>query len=205
MEGENNQSMKQTFDIAPNTLDRDWYGDRVIGRPKWALWIHGGNLHFRGGADMPPFCLDKDQGGSFVEGLWDGDVAELFLFNPATGYYLEFNLSPKGSWWCCAFDAPRRRTVPSLAPLLGTRTESAMTEAGWNSALVLPLSSLPAALAFDPETTKGNVSFCLGSPQRCITLADLGDGKPDFHRPDRFIPISGMLAHPNVIPRAGLQ
>jgi hypothetical protein len=176
-----------------NALERDWHGDPAPGRPRWGLRISGGGLRFAGGADAPPICLDGDAGGGFVEGLWNADAAELFLLNPATGFYLEFNLSPGGAWWCCAFDAPRARAARGPAPLPGVQAEAAVRKGGWESSLTVPLASLPQELAFDPETTRGNVAFCLGSPQRFVTLADLGGGAPDFHRPEKWVPLREIL------------
>jgi hypothetical protein len=39
----------------------------------------------------------------------------------------------------------------------------------------------------------GNVTFCLGRPQRYFTAADLGAGQPDFHRPRAWPPLGKML------------
>jgi len=185
--------MDRKPDIAMDTMDTDWFGGPAPCRPRWALCVRGGDLCFRAGADLPPICLETDSGGGFVEGLWEGDVAELFLLNPATGFYVEFNLSPRGSWWCCPFDAPRERTAPGPAPLPGARTESTATGAGWDSAIAVPLASLPAALAFDPGTTRGNITFCLGRPPSYFTAADLGGGAPDFHRPDKWVALKQLL------------
>jgi hypothetical protein len=131
--------------------------------------------------------------GGFAEGLWEGDVVELFMLNPATGFYMEFNLSPCGAWWCCAFDAPRVRAAGFPAPLPGVRAEAVWRGAAWEGTLSVPLASLPRALAFDADATAGNIAFCLGRPQRYVTLADLGGGTPDFHRPSRWLPLRGML------------
>jgi hypothetical protein len=181
-------------------LDRDWSGGPAPDGPRWALWACGGRLHFRAAAGPPPVSACDAGGGEFVEGLWEGDVAELFLLNPATGFYMEFNLSPGGAWWCCAFDAPRVRSG-SPAPLPGVEARAAgLDDGGWEAELAVPLASLPMGLAFDPldpGATRGNVAFCLGRPQRHFTLADLGVGPPDFHRPSKWVPLRGMLCGPN--------
>jgi hypothetical protein len=187
---------------AMKTLDRDWSGIPAPDGPRWALWARGGRLHFWAAADLPPTLTGSAGGGEFIEGLWEGDVAELFLLNPATGFYMEFNLSPGGAWWCCAFDAPRVRSG-SPAPLPGVTARAAELDVGWEAELAVPLASLPQGLALDPfdpldpGATKGNVTFCLGRPQRHFTLADLGGGEPDFHRPSKWVPLRGMLGGPN--------
>ena len=173
-------------------LDHDWYGTGAPGNPQWALEIKDGLLVLRGVANAPPVCIAEDREGSFVEGLWEGDVVELFLVNPDTGFYIEFNLGPRGAWWCCTFDSPRARAA-APEPLPGITTRARPTEAAWDSTLAIPLRSLPPSLNFDPDTTKGNITFCLGRPQQFITLADLGGGTPDFHRPGKWIALSKML------------
>jgi hypothetical protein len=176
-----------------NTLDRDWFGAPAPAPARWAPRTGCGRLHFSGRADAPPNRLDRDSEGAFTEGLWGADGAELFLLNPAPGLYVEFNLSPGGAWWCCAFGAPRARAGAGPAPLPGAAARAAGRGAGWLSELTVPLASLPSGLAFDAGATKGNIAFCLGRPRRCFTLADLGGGAPDFHRPERWIPLREIL------------
>jgi len=213
--------------VVLKALSVDWYGAKVPGDPKWGLEIKNGFLTLKGAACAPPMCVEKDREGAFVEGLWEGDVIELFLLNPQTGFYVEFNLGPRGGWWHCAFNFPRKRVGP-LKRLFGVRTHVASSQeprqtwengtsfcqareigtsfcqAGemrdactpapyWQSVLMVPLTSLPSELAFDVATTRGNVTFCIGKPQQFITLADLGGGEPDFHRPDRWIALKKML------------
>ena len=175
-------------------LDKDWYGVEVPGSPSWALWAEDGNLLLRGSVASTAIALPEDECGAFVEGLWEGDAVELFLLNPASGFYIEFNLAPRGAWWCCTFDAPRNRAaIP--APLPGVRAHAHFTENRWDSSLAIPIRALPPALDFKPGTTKGNITFCLGSPQQFVTLADLGGGAPDFHRPEKWIGVHEMMSH----------
>jgi len=171
----------------------DWHGKKTRGEPQWGLDIKGGFLSLRGVVYAPPMRLSEGRGGSFVEGVWEKDLIELFLLNPDSGYYVEFNLGPQGEWWWCTFIAPRVRAVATPRPLLGVITNACISEESWDSTLYVPLSSLPRRLAFCPDTTKGNIAFCLGDPQQYITLADLGDGPPDFHRPDKWIPLAKLL------------
>ncbi len=175
------------------TLDTDWYGATVAGDPRWALAIEGVDLVLRGAAMVKPTRVPMDAPGRFVEGLWDGDLVEVFLLNPATGYYLELNLAPRGGWWACGHTAPRVR-VPQGAQLLdGGRTRMVASDDRWDSILRVPLASLPAELAFDPAVTRGNVTMCLGNPQQYLTVADLGGGNPDFHRPEHWLPMAELL------------
>jgi len=179
--------------MTPALLDRDWFGTLVPGEPRWALALEGPDLVLRGVCDAPPVKVPGDRPGGFLEGLWDGDVVELFLLNPATGWYLEFNLAPGGGWWACGHTAPRVRVAGGAAPLDGARTRMVARERGWDCTLRVPIASLPAELAFDPATTRANITFCLGQPQRYCTLADLGGGDPDFHRPQHWLALADVL------------
>jgi hypothetical protein len=189
-----NESMDS---LSLHPLDKDWYGAKSPGCPQWGLEIIDGLLVLNGKVCAPPICIGGDSEGHFVEGLWEADVVELFLLNPATGFYLEFNLGPRGGWWCCSFSLPRARVDENPKPLPGVRAVANLTEAGWGSSLAVPLHSLPQCLSFDLGKTRGNITFCLGAPQQYITLADLGGGEPDFHRPEKWLPITSLLApHP---------
>jgi hypothetical protein len=175
-------------------VERDWFGVAALGPPKWLLTIDDDVLALRGMVASPPICTKQDCESGFIEGLWEADVVELFLSNPRTGFYIEFNLAPRGAWWCCTFDSPRSRCADGAKPIEGVQTRAAYTEESWDSMLLVHLKSLPYRLAFDVGSTLANITFCLGRPQQFITLADLGGGEPDFHRPNKWIPIGKILA-----------
>jgi hypothetical protein len=169
-----------------------------------------GTLTFNAEVNRSPFiapcdCLEE---GSFVEGLWEGDCAELFLCNPSTGYYIELNLSSRGSWWYCPFSAPHIRVKgikENEIPLNGVISSFVNHIDSWSASLVLPLSSLPLELQLSPDLTTGNVCFCLHDkltshpqvnntvPSSCselffshCTLADDTDSTPNFHVPQKW-------------------
>ena len=100
--------------------------------------------------------------------------AELFLANPNSGFYVEVNLSPVGSWWFCAFTSPHKRHVEQPARLPGVTTTSSRNSDSWSASLTLPLVSLPLELQFDPSVTTGNVTFCLQNNR---------DHKQNNHKP----------------------
>lgn len=168
-------------------LDKDWFGAPVPAAPECKLSLDAGAITLRARVKKSPLIVAGDTGG-FTEGLWEGDCAELFLVNQKTGYYLEFNLSPKGGWWCCAFTAPRVRAPGAPRELAGVSSSGIPADATWSAELRIPVAALPAELAFDPAVTRGNITFCLGdNPQLYLTYADLGGGKPDFHLPGKWV------------------
>lgn len=125
--------------------------------------------------------------GLYKSELWKFDVAELFLADPASGRYFEFNLAPNGAWWTCEFTAPRVRAdeVDIAMPDVATFSEMA-PDGSWVAAMAIPLDLLRARLDFGPGS-RVNVAMILGSPeQKFISASDLGDGEPDFHQPARF-------------------
>lgn len=125
--------------------------------------------------------------GRFQAELWRHDVAELFLADPVSGRYFEFNLAPNGAWWSCEFTAPRVRAeeVEIAMPEVATFSEMA-PDGSWVAAMALPVDLLKARLDFGTGT-RLNVTMILESPrQRFLSAVNLGEGEPDFHQPDRF-------------------
>lgn len=129
----------------------------------------------------------KARPGAFHAELWRYDVAELFLADPVSGRYFEFNLAPNGAWWSCEFIAPRVRAeaVEIAMPEIATFSEMS-ADGSWLAAMAIPLDLLKARLNFGPQT-RINFTFILESPaQKFISASDLGPGAPDFHQPERF-------------------
>jgi len=125
--------------------------------------------------------------GRFQAELWRHDVAELFLFDPVSGRYFEFNLAPNGAWWTCEFIAPRvRADLAEIAmPEVATFSELA-ADGSWVAAMAIPVELLNARLNFGNETYV-NVTMILESPvQKFISATDLGPGEPNFHQPAQF-------------------
>jgi hypothetical protein len=135
----------------------------------------------------PAVIHPRARPGVFQGELWRYDVAELFLLEPRTGRYFEFNLAPNGGWWTCEFTAPRVRADEVEIAMPEVATYSEITADGsWVAAMAVPLDLLRARLDFGPRT-RGNVTMILESPkQRFLSAVDLGGGEPDFHQPTRF-------------------
>lgn len=175
------------LDVPMLGLQRDWQGLTVQPPAAFSLAMDDMRLwfiaHHRKPADLHPLARP----GDFQAGLWNHDLAELFIADPATGRYFEFNLAPNGAWWSCEFTAARVREEETDIAMPEVATFSDMAPDGsWVAAMALPLDLLTARLGFGPQS-RINVSMILESPQqRFLTAVDLGGGEPDFHRPDRF-------------------
>jgi hypothetical protein len=171
------------------SLASDWFGVSHAAAPRFTLSLHEGVISLVVKVSKAALTVRGDD-GDYVEGLWEGDCAELFLVNPVSGAYIEFNLSPKGAWWCCEFSGTRTRAPGAPVRLVGVVARGSVGHESWEAALSIPVSALPASLDFNPDVTRGNVTFCLGDdPQRYLTYVDLGGGNPDFHRPGRWVPL----------------
>ena len=168
-------------------VNRDWAGIQVEPAAGFSLAVDENRLWFLACHRKPAQLHPKARPGLFQAELWRYDVAELFIADPRSGRYLEFNLAPNGAWWSCEFKAPRVREeeIDIAMPEVATFSELA-ADGSWVAAMALPLDLLKARLDFGIQSS-ANVTFILNSPeQRFLTAADLGSGEPDFHQPQRF-------------------
>ena len=175
------------LDVPLLGIAKDWHGAPVEPPAGFALAVDGRRLwfvaHHRAAAGLHP----QARPGAFQAELWKHDVAELFIADPASGRYFEFNLAPNGAWWSCEFTAPRVRAEQCdiAMPEIATFADMA-ADGAWVAAMAIPLDLLKARLDFGPRSL-ANVTLILGSPeQQFLTAADLGGGAPDFHQPHRF-------------------
>lgn len=138
---------------------------------------------------------------TFVEGLWEKEVFELFLCSPCQQFYWELHLSPLGEWWACKFGAPRIRASEPQQPLPGTKLHRAVT----GKTSVLSLSVSLQQLEFDSlEGLRGNFTAVLSKrgvdSQNSIDVNEKRTkqyfswaaplaGSPDFHRFELFLPV----------------
>ena len=76
---------------------------------RWQKNDHGFSVHTV--IDIDLSSLDMRPSNDFVEGLWCDHVWELFIANPLTREYVEFNVSPNGDWWACYFVDKRQRAA----------------------------------------------------------------------------------------------
>jgi hypothetical protein len=175
------------LDVPMFGLTKDWFGVTCDSVPGFSLVMDPQRLWFivnhRGPAELHP----RSRPGIFLAELWRYDVAELFLSDPISGRYFEFNLAPNGAWWTCEFISPRVRVeeVDIAMPEVSTHAELA-PDGSWVAAMAIPLNLLKARLDFGLNT-RANVTMIVESPeQRFFSACDLGTETPDFHRPKEF-------------------
>lgn len=168
-------------------LKRDWFGKSFDEPVGVSFAVDHTHFHFLACRNRNALIHPEAEPGKFQPELWKYDVAEFFISSAKDegSEYLEFNLAPNGAWWSCFFQKPR---VPLRAvPLEGVITSAEVGEGFWKVHAAIPREEIPW---LDPESCLLNAAFILDSPeQRFVTLANLGDGKPDFHRPQDFLPM----------------
>jgi len=125
-----------------------------------------------------------------ADGLWQDTCFEVFMQTPEppTGYY-EFNFSPSGAWAAYRFDAYRQGMADlALAESPAIRLNRSAGRLELDASITLdgpPMLAETAdwrfALSAVIKGRNGEISYwaCAHPP-----------GKPDFHHPDSFVPLS---------------
>jgi len=163
----------------------DWNGEALKNPIGYSFVIDEQSLWFiathREAAQLHP----DSSPGVFMPDLWKYDVAEFFLTNPENGHYLEVNLAPNAAWWAAEFSGPREGMKE--VKLEGINTYADMhKDGGWIAAMRLDVAMLRDEFGFCQESLI-NAAFIIGSPeQKFVSVAELGEGKPDFHQPTKF-------------------
>jgi hypothetical protein len=179
------------LDVPLFGIAQDWYGSALAVSAAFCLVQDPSHLWFIANHRQPASLHPRARPGRFQPELWQHDVAELFLADPNSGRYFEFNLAPNGAWWTCEFTATRVRAeaVEIAMPDVATYAELS-PDGSWLAAMAIPLDLLEARLDFGPQT-RVNVAMILESPtQKFLTAHDFGPGEPDFHQPAYFPEIS---------------
>jgi len=181
----------QTLATLPkHKLDHDWHGDPPLAPSYFVLALDPSNLWFAAECKQTPNFDRKFAQNDFAEGLWQRDVAELFLVEDQTSRYQEFNLSPSGAWWSGVFKSYRQadqtfdhKHSPTITSII---TCANIMDNSWSSAMRIPLTSLAITITFGPQS-KANVSMIIGGQLRQhLSWSKIASKQPDFHRCQEF-------------------
>ena len=175
------------LDVPLFGLEKDLHGTTLQTAAAFSIVTDERYLWFIANHRKPAHLHPKARPGAFQSELWRYDVAELFLADPVSGRYFEFNLAPNGAWWTCEFTAPRVRADEAEIAMPEVATFSEMAADGsWLAAMAIPLDLLRARLNFGTDT-RVNVTMILESPyQKFISANALEAGEPNFHQPQQF-------------------
>lgn len=146
------------------------------------------SAYFKVRSSVPPVTHPSLPLGSSQWGLWDWDVAEIFLSTSGdeSGLpYYEFQVSPLGQYFELEILEPRARVNREFR-CEGLEVAAQARPGGWDAQIAIPLDRL--GWAGDPAMLRGNAFACLG-PKDARTYWSRylePQAKPDFHLPREF-------------------
>lgn len=182
-------SLRDVLALERIALRRDWSGSPPPAAAGFTVAVDPERLFFVAGCAQAP---DHDAAlvrGSFAAGLWQRDVAELFVGVAGGPAYRELNLSPAGAWWSCAFAGYRQPASGEPAPLPGVETAAEATASGWVAGLAVPRPVVLPGGVLDRRTTL-NACMIVGGRDRRYLCWRPAAGEPDFHVPECFAPVA---------------
>lgn len=161
---------------ARGTISEDWFGKPTIAELKWMVTLTQYSLNL---SIYYPASVTNlgHESGEFVEGLWESDVAEVFLLNRQDGAYLEVNMAPSGAWWAQWFSKYRERDDSQDLPCLD-KISSVVTKDAWRADIHLANITRPDRLSDFHVTAILDGKFLSSKPIASI--------EPDFHEPRCF-------------------
>lgn len=182
------------LDLPVLGIASDWHGAALNPPIGFTIATDSANLWFVATRHAATMTRPGAEPGSFVPGLWEYDVAELFIGDPKTGSYLELNLAPNGAWWAAKFGSPRvfSDVQPDFVGAVSTRRQEEIDD-GWFAAIIVPIAFLREEIGFGLGST-ANATFIMNSPEQTFHSAcKLPGAEPDFHQPaafPRLIPVN---------------
>lgn len=179
-----------SLDLPLFGVTEDWSGNKVKPPVGYSLAIDSENLWFVATRQATACVLPNAEADRFTPELWKADVSELFLADPQSGSYLEFNIAANGAWWASKFSAPRvpHGNQPDFISQVSSFSEA--DPSNWVCALSVPIRFLSDEISLGPQTT-GNATFIQNSPDQIfLTAVKLPGGEPDFHQPSHFSRLS---------------
>jgi hypothetical protein len=165
-----------------SSIQKDWFGGKADVPRTFVLACDPQSIWFYAYCKEAANYDAKFKLGHFAEGLWNFDVAEIFICDDTTKAYQEFNLSPNGAWWTSAFSDYRARTETLLYQTEGPSCFSTIEPDFWKACIRVPRSFLSLKASFT-EKTRANISFVQSKPEiRYFSWAKIPSEKPDFHK-----------------------
>ncbi len=171
-------------------IDQTWNGEPVSLSEQAHLFmgLDEDGLHLQVEA---PFYNDPSPTTppGLCPGLWDYEVVELFLLG-AGGHYLEIELGPHGHYLVYYLSDVRQveRVVEPVS------VHCTVSDKIWLGAIHIGLADLPKQLSH----VNGYGVSGQGHTRRFLAAAPVPGEAPDFHQPDVFVPLAGLLDWPFV-------
>jgi hypothetical protein len=127
---------------------------------------------------IPPASDYRD----YTPGLWRTTCMECFLRSQSNGAYVEWNFSPAGTWWVCAFESYRIAAPQQPDRVLPVRIRRHQT------ATRLALQTAIPLINDSPQHIEPAVILEHADGQRSHWARAHPEKKPDFHRPPTAAP-----------------
>ncbi len=176
-------SEDRAFQLPRRSHNQAWRGEELSSPFEWGLALDPTSLWFvaRIPAVAASSCVRRK--GHFVEGLWESDVAELFL-RDAHGRYQEFNISADGAWWSMTFSNYRERHSKPRRPV---KTAIAVRHdaASWMAVLGIEIQTLDVSLREPLQAHVSGILYGAAEPLY-LTSCPQPNFAPDFHDPRCF-------------------
>jgi hypothetical protein len=175
------------LDLPMIGLTNDWFGDKHEPPSTFTLAKDSNFLWFISIFPKSSIIHPMASPGQFTHELWKYDVAELFLTNPETGEYLEFNLTSNSAWWASKFSSIRLPSdkQPRFTENILTHHDKSQADY-YVSGLQIPIIFLQKEIDFG-FITRGNITIIRNSPNQLFLSASKLPGlQPDFHQPNSF-------------------
>ena len=154
-------------------LNKLWNGEESLVSVEIGIEVTNDYLVFSW-IDCEKYFSGMGNAGEFIEGLWEGDVVELFIREKKSDGYFEFNLSADGAWWGCYFSSPRIREESYII----NQKEFNISKNKTSINLKIPLS------IFKEESLTFNITAII--EKNFLSLEKLPGEKADFHQPAYF-------------------
>lgn len=165
-------------------IQNGWLSGQDNQPPEFTLAVDPQNFLFSFHANSKPRHNSEKQ-GAFVSGLWNYDVAEIFLKDDDSDSYQEFNLSPSGAWWTQCFESYRKPSSQKTNQEQ-VQTFSEINKDNWEVGIIIPKNILGINCSFS-ENSKANICAILGqNPRNYFSYNSVTSNKPDFHEESNF-------------------
>ncbi len=174
---------------ARSTIQTSWDGSINPWKFEAALAIDPENIFLIGKGFSKKPLKPSQTISKYFEGLWEHEVIE-FFFAVEDSKYIEYHLAPDGLWWGHSFTAPRVRSKNFAIPAVEIH-DSTLTD-GWVTILKIRREDLLGDLAGSVAKINITATFRGETPPHA-SLAILGGEKPNFHQPEKFIPVDTNL------------
>ena len=163
-----------------------WNGSALPVPLSWSIVVDPQTLWFTCSLPGGKVCASIGSQGQFIEGLWEADVAELFI-KGEDGVYQELNLSPSGAWWSMTLSEYRVRREQPKRPVL-REIFSSVENDRWRVVAGFEKGSLEVPIL---STSRIHVSGMWYRPEPSYLSSYPAQGvAPDYHLEQCFQPIS---------------